>query len=376
VANGAKIAVERKSGDKVAVSVLFSGGAQRDPPALHGRAALLATLAATSCRKYPADLLTRRLKEMDATLEPLVESEYWGVVLVAPKKWWRKAIEICTSCAFRPSFERGDLASARLRLLEKFGKTATPFRLASHAAFLISPTSPGSIAPWGSRDSLTEISLGELTDLFRGSAKGEAVTIAAIGDLPVDEATRRIARRVAHLPPGSLSRYEPPSDSKPTLLASWSRDSRTRAVVAWRVKGSAIGGQGATAFVLQMRNRLANMPGIEPVWHDAAARGWGTWAAIALRVSEEALPTLKQTVDRATRMISFKDLSEVVDETVERDRVASLIAAAQLKYAVEQLAKKLRKKTVESRSRKAALEVARQLLASPARFAICRPRRK
>lgn len=374
--NGARIAVERRVADKVAVSVHFASGAQRDPPTLHGRAALLATLASTSCRGYPTDLLAARLEEMEATLEPLVESDYWGVVLVAPKKWWHQAIDICTTCALKPSFERRDLATARLRLLEKFGKTSTPFDFTSQAALLIAPASPGSVAPRGSRDSLANISLGELTDLFNESAKGEALTIAAVGDLPVVDATRRIARRVVLLPRGSVPRYEPPLDSKTTLLASWSSDSQTRAIVAWRAEGLSNGRPGATAFVLQMRNFLANMPGIDPVWYDAAAQDWGTWAAIAIEVSQEALPTLEQSVRQATRMISFKHLSKLVDATVERDSIVSQVQAAQLKYAVERIARKSRNKPVESLSRKAALEVARALRASAPRFAIFRPRTK
>jgi hypothetical protein len=123
-----------------------------------------------------------------------------------------------------------------------------------------------------------------------------------------------------------------------------------------------------------MRSQLAKMPGIEPVWQDAAERAWGSWAAIALRLSEEALLTLEQSVSRAAREISIKDLSELVETTIEKDRIAAVIAAAQPKYAVERLEEKPSKKRAESRSKKTALKVARDLLASPARFAISRPR--
>ena len=47
--NGARLELRARDGDQVALAARFARGAALDPPALHGRSALLATLMATAC---------------------------------------------------------------------------------------------------------------------------------------------------------------------------------------------------------------------------------------------------------------------------------------------------------------------------------------
>ncbi|MBN1655798.1 MAG: hypothetical protein JXA30_18680 [Deltaproteobacteria bacterium] len=373
-ANGASIKVEKRTGDNIAVAVRFAKGAESEPKAVHGRTALLATLATISCRGFPAELLKTRLREIDACIIPMVDSDSWGVVVTAPKKNWRQAVDIAMACALRPSTRSQDIAYARLRLLEKFRGEATSFRFASQAGLLISPASPGWVAPWGSPDSVANISSRELNRAVRDSVFGEAATIAAVGNLPVGQTARRIARRVAHLPKGLLPKAEAPSDARSFLLADRSPDSDIWAVIAWRSPGPVASRDGALAFVLRMRTQLETKGGIEPVWHDAGAGRWGAWAAIALRITDEALVNLERNVAQATRTMSEKDLSKLIDDVGKKAHIESVVAAAQLRYAAERLARKQMTNSRVKRDRKAALDTARQLLVSTPRFAIARPR--
>jgi predicted Zn-dependent peptidase len=374
--NGAKIAVQRRVLDRIGVAVRFANGAKTEPLSLQSRTALLATLATTSCKRLSHDALTLRLSEIGATFTPRVESDFWEVVLTSPKENWRQAIDIALECALQPSLQSSDVVRARLILLEKFRKKAAAIRFASQAAALIAPAAPGFVAPWGSPESAANVSIKELTNTARESAIGERLSVAVVGDVDAEQAAKRIARRVAHLPKGSAITESRPGEANADLLAVQSADSQIWVVIAWRSDGTAVNADGPAAFVLQMRNKLGQKPGMEPVWYDSGAANWGVWAAIALRTTEEALTNLDQSVRQITQTISTNDLSKLVDDIAEQQEITTAVAIAQSGRAAEQLAQNQNNERDTKGSRNTALDVARRLLGSSARFAVFRPRRK
>src|SRR5205085_7205086 len=93
-------------------------GAEQDPVGQHGRSALLATLTATACAGLGPDLLHEALAELDATLEPRVAAESYGLLMRAPVERWQAALDLALRCARMPSRDAAYFAAAAWRMQE------------------------------------------------------------------------------------------------------------------------------------------------------------------------------------------------------------------------------------------------------------------
>jgi predicted Zn-dependent peptidase len=315
--NGAHIELRRRASEPLVVAVRFGRGADADPPPLYSRAALLATLAATTCGGTLPRQLGARLRELGARLEPRVDPESWGLLLTAPEKTWQASLSLALDCALHPTLERQELAAARLALKERLGAALGEGELRAAAAEVFSPSAPGEIAPWGSPSRQAAVSLAALRELWAQSRRGPSVAVSAVGPLPLQETAAFIARRLSDLsakpaasaspsrPPAANAMGETPKISQPTL-----------GLALFRVQMTGADPAGAQAFIAVMRAELG-AGGITASWHDAGVTTDSGWAVLALSGPADQLAAVSARLHETASSVPGASLERAADQAFE-----------------------------------------------------------
>jgi predicted Zn-dependent peptidase len=376
--NGARIAVRRRDNQRVAFAIAMEGGSGFDPAALHGRSALLATLATTACQRTPADRLAVRLEDLGATLEPTVDSDSFGLVLTAPARVWRDALELALGCGLLPSLETADIVRARLRLRERYGHDGSALWFSHRAAQLVSPALPGRVAFWGSPASAANVSDAALSKYATEAIVGSRLRVAVVGDVPVQEVVERVVRRIGDLPKGTLAQKlgggGPNGDPNRSFVSQTSEDKGDFWVVStWRSSGSADGAEGARAFAALMRATLDKRAGVRVVWRDANSDSGGSWAALGLKVSSEALVGLATLLGEVAQSLVDRRFDQTVDQFAQQAFLADSEAGARSQVEAERLAGNRTDAGKRPRSLQSIRQVARALVACTANWQVLGP---
>lgn len=332
--NGARLELRAREGDQVALAARFAHGAALDPPGLHGRTALLATLMATACAGLSPDALSARLTELGAVLEPRVDAESFGLMLTAPAGQLQPALSLLIDCALHPGLARGDLNSARLRLLARIGREGGEGELRAAAAELLSPGAPGAVAPWGSPARQSGVSLAAVRELFAVNARGPLLTVAAVGPLQVEPTLAWAAPRLAAAaagaapapkgaPPAADLARPQPEIRKPTL-----------GLALFRTPGGGADAAGARGFAALLRAAIGQVTDVTAVWHAGGAELGVGWAAVGLAGAPEAveaavasLPAIVQRLPRESLELAA-DRAHQADERARAARLGSPVAEA------------------------------------------------
>jgi hypothetical protein len=304
---------------------------------LHGRTALLATLAATACAGLSPEQLGTRLHELGAQLQPRVDARSWGITLTAPSGGWKPAVELALDCALHPGLERRHLSTARLRLAERLGPEGGPGELQAAAAEHLWPSAPGALAPWGSPLRQASVSLAAVRELWLQSRRGPSLSVAVVGAAPVEAVASRAARRMAAIDSAPPPRADPqppaPLQSRPTI------DQPTLGLALWRAQSGEADPAGAQAFAALMRAALAQVPGVAAVWHGGGVIGDGGWAAVGLSGAPEPLAAAAGALREAARTVAANSLTRAADQAVDLAERGLAFAASDPSLAAEGLAR-------------------------------------
>jgi predicted Zn-dependent peptidase len=338
--NGARIDVQLARGPYVAIAVRVALGAEQDPVGQHGRSALLATLTATACAGMGPELLHEELAQLEATLEPRVAAESYGLLMRAPVDRWQAALDLALRCARTPSRDGAHFVSAALRLQGKYSGE-TELGLRARLANQIAPRSPGMLAAWGDPGRIGNLTARDLGEAFRSSELGVRWSVAVVGAVPIEEASARIARRIADLPAGALPKaVEPGQLPAAAYVAPASESLESRLILAtWDTRGVYPHRLGAAVFVSAMHALLALTPGIEVAWQDADVYPAGAYAALQLRVGPEALPRLATLLAESAARLSDAELEEAITRGVALAQKAQSASDAEASVRAEQLAR-------------------------------------
>jgi hypothetical protein len=358
--NGAHIELRKRASEQVAIALRFARGAGAEPPLLHGRTALLATAAATACAGFAPQALADRLQALGARLEPEVDAESWGLLLTAPEASWQPALALALDCALHPALERADLATARLRLRERFGANGGPAELHALAAEWIAPGEPGAIAPWGSPDRQASVGLGELRELWRSCRRGSAFSVAAVGPLVVEAALGVIARRAAELPAGPpepATRVQNGGSAEPPQPV----DHPAFGLVLWRAPMATADAAGARAFAAVARAALTQNPEVRASWHAGGTSADGGWAAVALSGPPPALAGLVAQVRAILGSVPQTTLDRAADAAFEHAERARAERASGPSNEAQTLARAPFRPATEVANREAARALALKL---------------
>jgi hypothetical protein len=368
--NAARIELRVQPGERVAVAVRFGAGAAADPPALHGRAALLAMTATTACAGLAPEQLAARLRELGAELEPLVAAEGWGLLLTAPAPSWQPALALALDCALSPALERKSLSAARLRLLARLGPTGGAGELRAEVASLVAPATPGQLAPWGHPAHQASVSLADVRELWRTSRHGRDLVVGVAGPLPSEQALGWIARRLAPLP-AQVPAPKPAADLGRARTSTRPTDARaqlaqpTLGIALWQADAQRAGPEGAQAFAALMRAALAQIPGATASWHDGGAQLGAGWAAVAVTAPPERLPIVAEALRTLGRALPPERLTNAADAAVALAREHDAERAGTAAASAAALASATAPAASDATS---ARELAKRLAASEPRF--------
>jgi predicted Zn-dependent peptidase len=287
--NGARIDVRRIAAHRRArIEVRVDGGVVEEPPLLHGRTALLATAMSHGCVGRPRDALRLRLRQLGATLVPVVTGDAFGFVLDVPRDGWREGLDLALACLTAPDLTSAGVEQAKLALLSALGQEP-PYRAWAGAA--IAPNAPGVVAPWGSRDAVKALARHDLMAAHGRAVVGARVRVQVEGDAPPAEVVERTARRLAQLRRGSVPPDARPGEAlrDPSFLTTGGE--KVAAVLAFRLAGEVSDGR-ATELARRMAAALGGDPGLRVAWSDGGQAPWGGWVAVAVALPFEGVPSL------------------------------------------------------------------------------------
>ncbi|MBW2461759.1 MAG: hypothetical protein JRH11_08935 [Deltaproteobacteria bacterium] len=313
--NGARIDVRRRSDDvDVAIAVRFLGGAGSEPTTLHGREALLARLAATACGGLESSALRQRLRELSATITPLVDAATGGMVVHGPKEHAEALIDLTLDCALSPSLRSADLVEARLVAIGAVDGGAAAAGLA------LAPGAPGAVAPLGSVGTLQSVGAPALRRQLRATRVGARTAVAIVGDIAVEEAVGRVARRISGLDAGRLP--QAPTLGEPVTNGPLAFDHPgdvPRVVIGLIASGPGRpDASAARAFARSLANELGRRPGVAPVEANAEEIAEATWVTVTLDVAEANLDALPTYLGRAAEAAAGR--SDDLQDDANRSR--------------------------------------------------------
>jgi predicted Zn-dependent peptidase len=303
--NGAHIVVERRGGDRWMTAVVrFAGGSAGDPADRPGRAALLATLIADGCGFATGNELDARLMTLDARIAPLVDATGLGARIVAPAKNWRPALDALLRCAIRPALTQRAIEDARARLLRTLAVEPSAI-LRAFAARAAAPTTPGWVSSWGTPWGVSNVTAVGLRRLHRELLAGARLSVSLALDQRPDIVASFVARRVSALEPSAPSEPPAPGPAAEGLVGERAPVSALRAIVVFRAPRASQVPHGIAAQVLahELGQVLTQRAG-QVVWADGDANVALAHAAVALSLSELALPGLESRVAKALAELS------------------------------------------------------------------------
>jgi predicted Zn-dependent peptidase len=362
--NGVHIELRQRASEQVAVALRFARGAGAEPPLLHGRAALLATLTSTACAGLSSDRLAQRLHELGARLSPRVDAGSWGLLLTAPEASWQAALALALDCALHPMLDRPSLAEARLRLRAQLGSSNGPGALAAASAEWLAPAAPGALAPWGSPDRQASVGLSELRELWTASRAGALLAVAAYGPLPIEEALGVIARRAAELPGGAALDAAPVVPPGSVAEPGQPIAQPTFGLVMWRVPMTGAEPTGALAFATVARAALGQTPDVSATWYGGGADAAGGWASVALSGPTASLMGLVAQLGALLRAVPVTSVERAADIEFDLAGQARADAASDPRTEAEMAASAALGRPDIEPNREAARALARKLAAA------------
>ncbi|NOY93231.1 MAG: insulinase family protein, partial [Deltaproteobacteria bacterium] len=308
---GARVVARRTPGaPRVTVALSFLGGASEEPPALHGRSALLAHLMAERCG-VDAGTLNERLRALGGRATASIEPSRFGVIFELPRARWRLAIDLAARCALRPPSARTDIDGVRTDLL---AHRSSEDELAERSARLLSPDHPGRVAPEGSGVALTRLTLGELEEAHDELVVRARVRAAVLGDLPADAAASRLARWLEPLPEGRAPSLQAdwPTEQGDPLANPETPGDVPRLLLSLRVPG---GNADLTPWVRTLAHDLGRRLGGDGVRFEGSAAGsdpLGSWLSVELAVDRASIDGIPSRVAAALRELGVPSRGAVV----------------------------------------------------------------
>ena len=339
--NGAHIDVQLVQGSAVAVAIRVANGAASDPPSMHGRAALLATLTGMYCAGMGPELLQGRFAQLGATLNMRVDAESYGALLRVPAQHFEEATELLLRCMRTPSRDPMHLVEAGARLQQQLKRSEQGLTLRARAADLLSPKAPGPLAPWGDPNRIPNLQPRELEQALRDNQAGDRWAVGVVGAVEVRSSASWLARRLSDLaamPRTAAEHWDDPEAVLPSEPPR-SRGPHGTFIAVWSARGDFPGALGAELFARSMRALLGALPGVEVQWHAADSYRKTSFAALALRVRQDLLPSAPRWLKEAAESLDNVWLEQALEPAIAEAYRSRNAAQAELSVRAEQIAR-------------------------------------
>jgi predicted Zn-dependent peptidase len=341
--NAVRIDVRKTSSQRVAIAVRIALGAGEDPPALHGRSALLAELTSTACAGLSADQLGSELARLNATLTPEIAAGSYGLLLVAASAQWQPALDLALRCARAPSMQPTAFAQAAIRLQQRLRASRTDPALRAQLAAAVAPRAPGLYAPLGSPERLGNVGQRELAELLPSARSGARWAVAIVGPVMVSDATARVARRLATLPTGSVASPASPGEvdagATTTVVPGSASVEGVTGLAVWTTHTTSATSPVAARLTASALQQLLVHAGLQPLSHAGDAGSWGAVAAVHLRVPPELLPALPSLLREAMRRLDAPTLKDALERALLVEQTRWAAAGSRVEVRADRLAR-------------------------------------
>lgn len=305
LSNGVRVEIATEAGDAAGLALRFAGGAAHDPPTAHGRAAVLAHLAAQHCDGRSSDAHAARLRALGAVLTPSVDAAGWGLQMQVPADKLEAGLRLLVRCALRPSRAPAHLHDATAAVHDQLAADSRDSRMRAAVARALSPRSPGRIAPLGSAQGLASLGIRSLTTAVEQDLVGRRLSIAVVGPRPAPAVLELLSRRLASLRAGTHA--SAPADSTPSPPDEAPLAGETsEQVLLWHARNADCGAAGQAVADLAGR-RLATA-GVEPLWQ----AGGANWAAVGVTADMDGQEPIAARAETAMSSLGHEVLVEAV----------------------------------------------------------------
>ena len=154
----------------------------------------------------------------------------------------------------------------------------------------------------GSAHGLAEAQHGPWLSAARARAR---VRIAVVGDVSVEAALESASAAAGRLSPGNTApqpvRPAPPTEHTTNLIPAEHEGELARVVIAWQAAGAEAGAHEAGSNYASQTATSLQRSGLRVRWNEGGGDGSGSWAAVALELSDEEVEALPALVARSLR---------------------------------------------------------------------------
>ena len=192
------------AGQMVAIQAWVGVGAADDPPARAGLAHLVEHLLFKGSQHYRSGELAKVIERAGGEVNAWTSPDQTVFHAVVRRAYFAEALDALADTLVGPRFEPAELERERAVVLQELAHGgADPTRLLSKSllatAFLTHPYRRPVI---GHHDTLTQICVKDVTELYRGWYVGPNLSLVIAGAVERAEVLRRVALRFGELPAG------------------------------------------------------------------------------------------------------------------------------------------------------------------------------
>ncbi len=188
----------------VAVGFYLKGGVSYGNPEQTGLEPLLLAAMIEGTETLRRGEIHSRLDALSATLEVVAEYDYSGLTTCFPVENWPSGWELLSDILLHPRLDPVDLERVRDRIISSSisAPTGPEQDAARDANNLYYARHPYSRHPWGSVESLSRLQRRDLVQYYRGDVTKNRALLVVVGDLDIDDLTKRTRRLAKQFPLG------------------------------------------------------------------------------------------------------------------------------------------------------------------------------
>jgi zinc protease len=202
--DGLQVIYKKTGGETASIALFLKGGVRNLNESDQGIELFLFALSTRGSKKYPKDLLNSELARMGTSIGVKAERDYSVIFLRCLNRYFEESWDIFTDLILNPAFEEGEAELVREQLVAKAKqvKDNPDSWIGRLARELFFENHPYALAPEGTPDSLTNISLEELKAYHEQQLITSKLLLVVVGNLAPSKLKEMIEGSFGSLPKG------------------------------------------------------------------------------------------------------------------------------------------------------------------------------
>lgn len=198
--NGVTLIVAPNPWNKVvAVSVMVDAGSKYDPPGLAGLARVTNECLISGTSTMPRAELMDLIDSRGIRLGTYTTEDFAEVYVISAVDQFDAALDAISALIAQPTFDAHDLARAQGQAFDEYERSQDdPFESCyTKLNELLFGDHPYALPAHGSKEGVSATTRDDVLRFYAERYRGGNIVVAAVGDLPVDEAMRKLGERFA-----------------------------------------------------------------------------------------------------------------------------------------------------------------------------------